>query len=45
MDREEMMRSLEEQAAQAVQDGDLARVAELRDEWKAAQFAGEATRG
>jgi hypothetical protein len=45
MDREEMMRALEQQAAQAVQEGDLEKVAELRGEWKAAQFADEATRG
>jgi excinuclease UvrABC nuclease subunit len=45
MDREQTMRELEQQAAQAVQDGDLEKVAELREAWNAVRYASEATRG
>lgn len=44
-DREDTMRDLEQQAAQAVRDGDLDKVAELREQWKDVSFADKATRG
>ena len=44
-DREQTMRDLEQQAAQAIRDGDLTRAAELREQWQDVRFADEATRG